>query len=86
MDEFIKNLFKNFDLFITDHVFLTIQNDRNLMQQYLKLIEKKGINAINQRIGREIKKKYNLSNFPKRNKKPISTLISSHQIFQNDIF
>jgi len=67
---------------ITDEVFLLIQNNRNFMQKYLKLIQKHGVNTVNPNIGKMVKAKYGLTNKKERNKKPQSTLIvTSHQEF-----
>lgn len=67
---------------ITDEVFLLIQNDREFMQDYLRLVEKKGLDSVNQLIGAGVKKKYNLENDDQRNKEPKSSLIQSHQQFK----
>ena len=66
---------------ITDEVFLLIQNDKQLMQKYLRLVQEKGLDAVNQQIGKKVKEKYNLKN-DDRNKEPLSTLISSYQQFK----
>ncbi|MFC2288863.1 MAG: hypothetical protein ACFNKF_04435 [Treponema lecithinolyticum] len=68
---------------ITDEVFLLIQNNRDFMQKYLQLVEKKGFATVNRQIGRAVLHKYGLS--PEEgniNKEPKSTLISSHQKFE----
>jgi len=67
---------------ITDEIFLLIQNDRELMSKYLRLVEQDGLDKINQDIGREVKKRYGLSNAESRQENPRSTLIKSHQEFQ----
>ncbi len=67
---------------ITDEIFLLIQNDKTLMQQYLKLVQEKGLDVVNRQIGKMIKVHYNLSNDKNRNESPKSTLISSHQEFE----
>ena len=65
---------------ITDDIFLLIQNNKDLMQEYLQLVEKNGISSVNMRIGRRIKEEYKLTN-AERNEEPLSTLIKSHQEF-----
>jgi hypothetical protein len=40
---------------ITNEVFLTIQNNRELMYQYLRAVEEFGLDTVNQQIGKEIK-------------------------------
>lgn len=67
---------------ITNEVFLIIQNDRELMYEYLKLVEKMGLDVVNQSIGKEVKKKYGLTNLDDREDNPSCTLIQSHQKFE----
>lgn len=67
---------------ITDEVFLIIQNDKDLMYSYLKLVEEIGLNAVNRGIGKAVKKSFNLENDNYRSDAPASTLIQSHQIFK----
>lgn len=67
---------------ITDDIFLLIQNDKELMQAYLRLVEENGLDDVNRQIGKGVKLHYNLSNDTGRNNSPKSTLISSHQEFE----
>jgi hypothetical protein len=67
---------------ITDEVFLIIQNDRELMQDYLRAVEKHGLDLVNKTIGKAVKKKYGLINLDEREDNPSSTLIQSHQKFE----
>ena len=70
---------------ITDEVFLLIQNDRELMQEYLRLVQESGLDTVNQWIGRKVKERFALANETgdeARNEDPRSTLIQSHQKFQ----
>jgi len=39
-----------------------IQNSRELMLEYLRAIEAKGLDLVNQTIGKEVKKAYQLTN------------------------
>lgn len=67
---------------ITDRIFLMIQNDRELMQEYLSIIEKGNSRAnINSQIAKEIKKRFKLNNQNSKNKEPQSVLIASHEQF-----
>jgi hypothetical protein len=68
---------------ITDEVFLLIQNTPDLMHRYQRLIESEGLNKVNSTIGRAVKEHYNLTNDDSRKNNPNSTLIRSHQIFEN---
>ena len=58
---------------ITNEIFLIIQNDRELMHNYLR---------VNQTIGKEVKKAYKLKNLNDREDNPTCTLIQSHQKFE----
>jgi hypothetical protein len=57
-----------------------IENDRQLMQKYLRLVSNEKLDTVNQMIGKIIRKKYGLDNAD-RNYKPKSKLIKSHQEF-----
>jgi len=52
------------------------------MQEYLDLIHKHGIYGVNPQIGKAVKKRFNLENEPSREFVPVSTLITSHQMFE----
>lgn len=66
---------------ITDEIFLIIQNDRDLMQRYLQAVAAgNGHDAVNQQIGKEVKRAYGLKSAD-REGSPSSTLIQSHQKF-----
>jgi hypothetical protein len=67
---------------ITNEVFLTIQNDRDLMYQYLRAVEAQGLDKVNQQIGKAVKEAYQLTNAAEREGNPSCTLIQSHQIFE----
>ena len=66
---------------ITNEVFLTIQSDRELMQHYLRAVEKDGLDKVNQCIGKQVKVSYGLNNAD-REENPSCTLIQSHQRFE----
>lgn len=82
MEKFTDKVLDKFKKSITDGVFLFIQNDRELMQEYLKLVEENGVKTVNKYIGRRIKTDYDLTNDDQREESPRSTLIKSHQIFE----
>jgi len=67
---------------ITNEVFLTIQNNRELMLEYLRAVEENGLDTVNQTIGREVKTAYQLTNINEREDNPFCTLIQSHQKFE----
>ncbi|WNO59472.1 hypothetical protein [Rheinheimera sp. MMS21-TC3] len=66
---------------ITNEIFTIIQNDRELMQAYLRAVETVGLNQVNQSIGKAVKAAYDLTNSDRENE-PSCTLIQSHQKFQ----
>lgn len=67
---------------ITNEIFLIIQNDRELMYEYLKAVENNGLDVVNQTIGKAVKAKYQLINIDDREDDPSCTLIQSHQKFE----
>ncbi len=67
---------------ITNEIFLTIQNDRELMLEYLRAVEASGLDTVNKTIGKEVKKAYQLTNIDDREDVPSCTLIQSHQKFE----
>ena len=67
---------------ITNEVFLTIQNNRSLMLEYLRAVEASDHDSVNQTIGKEVKAAYQLSNINDREENPSCTLIQSHQKFE----
>jgi hypothetical protein len=67
---------------ITDRVFLMIQTDRELMQEYLALIDRKNTSGVDhdtlrRQLGKAIKDKFNLDNLDEC-KKPESFLIGKY--------
>ena len=67
---------------ITNEVFLTIQNNRSLMLEYLRAVESSGLDSVNQIIGKEVKAAYQLTNINDREDNLSCTLIQSHQKFE----
>ncbi len=75
---------KTLDLFtqqITDEVFLFIQNNRELMHDYLNLVSKNDLNVVNSGIAKAIKKRYSLENKDTKGN-PKSLLIQSYEEFK----
>lgn len=68
---------------ITNEIFLIIQNNRELMHDYLKLVEKHGLTTVNQNIGKAVEKAYKLQkpDLEYREHQPTCTLIQTHQKF-----
>jgi len=67
---------------ITNEVFMLIQNDRQLMEEYLDLVHEHDAHSVNSGIGKEIKRAYSLKNLDDREDNPSCTLIQSHQQFE----
>ena len=67
---------------VTDYAFLLIQNDRELMRRYLKLVEAQGLTAVNQNIGRHVKTKFSLTNEDSRQDNPQGFLTPRHTTFE----
>ncbi len=82
MDSFVQRVLATMNKRITDEVFLLIQNDCDLMQEYLGIVEASGVGTLNRRIGKAVKAAYGLNNADFREASPRSTLIRSHQIFE----
>ena len=78
--DFADRVISRFARTITDGVFLLIQNDHELMHDYLRLVESEpgGLNTVNSWIGRRVRERFNLQNEPDRQDKPVSTLIQSY--------
>ncbi len=67
---------------ITNEIFMIIQNNRELMYEYLRAVEANGLDSVNQMIGKEVKTAYQLTNINDRDDNPSCTLIQSHQKFE----
>lgn len=67
---------------ITNEIFLIIQNDRDLMKEYLRAVQDSGLDVVNQMIGKRVKASYKLINVNDREDNPSCTLIQSHQKFE----
>jgi len=68
---------------ITDEVFLLIQNNKDFMKKYLRLVEEKGLDVVNRHIGQAVWRKYSLTpETGRKNTEPESTLVSSYQEFE----
>jgi hypothetical protein len=80
--KFTEKTLSRFSKSITDEVFLLIQNDKELMYEYLKLVETHGLATVNQQIGKAVKRRFDLSSDSQREFSPQSTLIQSHQQFE----
>jgi hypothetical protein len=68
---------RNFITYITDHVFLSIERDDALMREYMSNIDRYGLDAVNQAIGKKVKEILALDN-DGESKEPKSRLIKSY--------
>lgn len=74
---FIEKLLKQYDeMCVTDKVFCFLQNDKELMHEYLILLDKYQRIGVNPLIGREVKRYFGLKSID-QNKNPKSVLIQS---------
>lgn len=81
LSDFVGTVVDKFAESITDYVFIMIQNDREMMQKYLRHVSDTKLDTVNQQIGRAVKDRFSLVNAPRRQDSPESTLIKSHQVF-----
>jgi hypothetical protein len=83
MEELLNGIFTQQSARATDLAFLTIQRSRKLTKIYLRCVGKDGLDAVNNRIAREVKKRYKLTSTGQRNTAPESLLISGYTIFES---
>ncbi len=80
LKEFKEKVVEKFCATITDKVFLMIQNDRELMRDYLDIIsQNNSVANVNGQIAKEIKNQFKLKNKGLRNNNPESFLIQSYE-------
>jgi hypothetical protein len=82
LPELSNKVLSQFSKSITDKVFLLIQSDKELMNDYLRTVQEKGLDVTNRHLGKAIKSRFNLDNDSQREDFPTSTLIKSYQQFQ----
>lgn len=76
-EEFAQKVTDRFNEELTDLVFLYIENDAELMHDYLRLVSDKDLDTVNKALGRKIKEKFGVENLD-RNNNPKSKLIQSY--------
>lgn len=79
LKHFSDRLLSKFSQELTDKVFLLIQEDKDLMTEYLDLIHQYGRKTVNPFIGKEVKTRFGLENQESRGESPQSNLIASFQ-------
>ncbi|MBT7789180.1 MAG: hypothetical protein HN757_09920 [Calditrichaeota bacterium] len=75
--EFNKKVINEFVESITDRVFLMIEDDKDLMAEYLRLISDNTLNAVNTSLGLAVKELLKLENI-EIEEEPDSFLIRSY--------
>jgi len=73
-NDYAQQVVNNFITDITDHVFLSIEQDDSLMREYMTNVNRYGLEAVNMAIGEQVKELLDLKNAEKNNK-PKSRLI-----------
>ncbi|KOS06680.1 hypothetical protein AM493_12025 [Flavobacterium akiainvivens] len=81
INEFTQKAIDKFTADITDSLFLFIQNDKELMQDYLDLLENNERNVVNSSVAKAIKERFDLKNIGKSDA-PVSTLIKTFEQFE----
>jgi hypothetical protein len=76
MNEYVEQVVDRFVTDITDYLFLSIEQDDDLMREYILNLSNYGDN-LNRAIGKKIKEKLSLDN-GEENEKPKSRLIQSY--------
>lgn len=61
-NEYAEKVALDFMRNITDHVFLNIQNNEELMREYQTRVNENSLHAVNQAIGRKVKEIFQLEN------------------------
>ena len=79
--KFTEKVMDRFTKEITDQVFLFIQNDKELLREYLHLLNETKLNSVNSNIAKAIKKRYNLTNLESKGE-PKSLLILDYEEFK----
>lgn len=80
-NEFAEKAIEKFTVDITDRLFLFIQNDKELMQDYLNLLGNEERRVVNSGIAKAVKAKFSLQNIGE-SQTPKSTLIKTFEQFK----
>lgn len=76
-EQFAQKVTDKFNEELTDLIFLYIENDAELMHDYLRLVSDKDLDTVNKALGRKIKEKFGVENLERSNN-PKSKLIKSY--------
>jgi hypothetical protein len=86
MNRFFEEVLDKFTEDITDRVFKMIQNDKELMQQYLRMVSENDKDTVNKHLGKKIHEYYDLENVKEedtgqnKKRKARSSLIKTYQV------
>lgn len=84
LNDFKKEVVSLFCETLTDKVFLMIQNDRELLHEYLLIVSNSKLAHVNSEIAKEVKKRFGLDNKDEKNREPESFLIQGHEMFETN--
>jgi len=76
-NNYAEQVVNNFITDITDHVFLNIERNDDLMREYMSNVNLYGLDAVNTAIGKKVKERLNLENDGESDK-PQSRLIKTY--------
>jgi len=77
VNEYAEQVVNDFITDITDHLFLSIEREDKLIREYMKNVNRYGLDAVNMTIGRKVKEILNLENLDE-NDNPKSRIIQSY--------
>lgn len=77
IEDFNKKVINEFIVSITDRVFLMIQENRDLMLEYLRLVSDTSLDDVNKSLGKAVKERLRLENGEIEDN-PDSSLIKSY--------
>lgn len=77
LNEIADEAIRKMNINMTDQIFLIIQNDRDLIQEYLRAVESEGLDKVNRTIGKKVKDFYGFENGDEDNR-PMSKLIKTY--------
>jgi len=76
VNEYAEQVVHNFITDITDHLFLSIEHDDDVMREYMTNVNRFGLDTLNMAIGKKVKELLNLENIDEKTD-PKSRLIKS---------
>ena len=77
VNDYAEQVVNNFITDITDHVFLSIERNDDLMRKYMSNVNLYGLDAVNTTIGKKVKELLSLENIDESDT-PKSRLIKSY--------